>query len=97
MKRLSIIIFSFISILVIGIIVTNTLINTNLENGIHKIELENNDSKSVEVSIETLNDTLKIIDEGSSISKIEKDYVKSIFGFLETNISLKNGLYKFTF
>ena len=97
MKRLRIIIFSFILILVVGIFLTNTLINTKLENGVHKIELENEDSKSVEVSIETLNDTLKISDKDSSISEIEKNYVKTIFSFLESNIEMRSGWYKFTF
>ena len=97
MKKLRIIIFSFIAILVIGIVLTNTLINTNLENGIHKIELENEDSKSVEVSIESSTDTLSFSEENSSISEIEKDYVKSIFRFIGENISLESGLYKLTF
>ena len=97
MKRLLIIVFSFISILVIGIVLTNTIINTKLENGIHKIELENEDSKSVEVSIDNIKDTLNVTDNGISISEIEKDYVKTIFNFLENNIDLKSGLYKLTF
>ena len=97
MNKLRIIIFSFIAILVIGIVLTNTLINTNLENGIHKIELENEDSKSVEVSIGSSTDTLSFSEESSSISEIEKDYVKSVFSFIGSNISLKSGLYKLTF
>ena len=97
MKKLRIIIISFISILLVGIIVTNNLINTRLENGIHNIELQNEEAKSIEVSLETLNDTLSFSDENYSISELEKDYVKTIFSFLKTNISLKSGVYKFTF
>ncbi|MCK5908247.1 MAG: hypothetical protein KAG37_11665 [Flavobacteriales bacterium] len=98
MKKLRIIIFSFISILIIGIVVTSTLINTNLESGVHKIELENEDSKSVEVSIESSIDTLSFSKESSSsISEIDKDYVKSIFSFIGANVSLESGLYKLTF
>jgi len=97
MKKLRIIIISFISILLVGIIVANNLINTRLENGIHNIELQNEEAKSIEVSLETLNDTLSFNDESYSISELEKDYVKTIFSFLKTNISLRSGVYKFTF
>lgn len=97
MKKLRIIIISFISILIIGIIVANNLINTKLENGIHKIELQNEDIKSVEVSIETNNDTLSFKDDNNSISDIEKSYVKTVFSFMESYISLKSGIYKITF
>lgn len=97
MNRLRIIILSFISILVIGVILTNALINKKVENGIHKIELENDDSKSVEVSIETVNDTLKINDKGTYISEIEKNYIKAVFNYIESSVSIKSGLYKFTF
>jgi cell division protein YceG involved in septum cleavage len=97
MKRLRIIVISFISILIIGIIITNFLINTKLENGIHKIELQNEDAKSVEVSVESNKDTLSFKDDKNSISEIEKDYVKTVLSFLETYVSLKSGVYKITF
>ena len=97
MKKLRIIIFSFISIIAVGVVLTNTLINANINTGIHKIEFKNNDSKSVEVSLESSNDTLRFNENKSSISDIEKDYIKSIFSFIGQNISLKSGLYKLTF
>jgi len=97
MKKLKIITFSFISILVIGIVLTNTLINTNINTGIHKIDLEINNSKSVKISLESSNNTLIFNDNNSSISDIEKDYIESIFSFIRTNFSLKSGLYKLTF
>ena len=97
MKKLKIIIFSFSSILVIGVVLTNTLINTRINTGIHKIEFINNNSKSIEVSLEYSNDTLNFSDENTMISDIEKDYIKSIFSFIGESISLKNGLYKLTF
>ena len=97
MKKLRIIIFSFISIIVIGIILTNTLININLDNGIHMIELEDEEDKSVEVSVESKNDTLKINEKNTDISDVERDYINTVFNYLEANISIKSGIYKLTF
>jgi len=49
MKKLSIILISFISFWIIGIIITTYIINTNVNTGVHKIELDNVESKIVEI------------------------------------------------
>ena len=49
MKKLSIILISFISFWIIGIIITTYIINTNVNTGVHKIELDNVESKIVEM------------------------------------------------
>jgi len=97
MKKLRVIIFSFVSIIILGIILTFSIINSNIDSGIHNIELEDKDARNFEVSLDKENDTLDISDVGSSISELEKDYVKTIFSFLERNIELKSGWYKFTY
>ncbi|MEN8137230.1 MAG: hypothetical protein ABFR62_02250 [Bacteroidota bacterium] len=95
MKRVIIALLSFITILIIGIFIANHVINSKVDSGIHKIELEEKNSKVIEVSFDKEKDSIKINTRNSSISNFEREYIRSVYDLLKSNIDIEKGSFLF--
>ncbi len=96
MKKLIIILISFISIWIIGILITTYVINSNVDTGVHKVELDKTEAKTVEISIDRDKDTLNFTEKNNSITKNEKEYIESFVSIILEKVDLKSGIYSFT-
>jgi len=93
MKKLSYILITFCIICVIGIISTLYFINSNIDNGVHKIELtQEKKSKQINATIDTEKDTIEFEGE-NSMSLSDQETIKSLFVDLLQNLNLEKGRY----
>ena len=93
MKKLRYILISFVSIWILGIIIASFVINSNVETGVHKIEVsKENKSKVVNVTLDTKNDTLSF-DNQANLSQDDKDKISSLFTSLVSSLDLEKGKY----